>query len=578
MTGCKKDSEKNKGVPVSMKFYLFSKQNQLKDISLGVIADFPVNADNLKYTINADGTMAAADQLRWGKGQSESSAFFFYAPYNSGYTGKSNISVAVQSDQSTLENLNASDFISAFTKSKPDNRGTDITLTHNMSIIQIPLATRNGEKVSQVILDGVIAYQTIDVKTGSTTLGTTKQKITAYKEPGTNSFSCIIPAQELSFKATVVFESGEQVTILTDKALQKWNGKIYRFDDITISANDKSLTILSSRANIKDWTSAGIPVNQAADPISHISDLLTSEQPNDKTVNFTMNGITATAIAENPELNMAIFEDESGATPIYLNNTLPDLEVGTKVSGQISVKFSTDQTNGSRIVTMVLANKAEIVKDQPVPLAECTFSQLPSLIDSITYRRNVFHNVTIESAFSKGSAVFTQDGVRVRVLCDGQDGLATKEGPSDLIGFPVIDGDSMAIYIPDHTALANFIVTREESGFTGIRTPGMYDISDMANPKVLFAYNGRNQLSSRKTSMGYDNQITDLKLNKSLFFETDGFEFNAGQTYGFFVEAYGQYDLSKGECHAECFFIDEDRIWFIDKDDRNIGYIMAYEK
>ena len=57
-----------------MKFYLFSRQNQLKDITLGVIADFPVNADNLKYTIKADGSMEATDQIRWGKNQSESSS------------------------------------------------------------------------------------------------------------------------------------------------------------------------------------------------------------------------------------------------------------------------------------------------------------------------------------------------------------------------------------------------------------------------------------------------------------------------------------------------------------------------
>lgn len=576
VAGCQDDKGKSSGVPVSMKFFLFSKMNPVKDITLGVIADFPVNADNLKYKIKADGTMETADQLHWGKNQSESSAFFIYSPYNSGYTGKSTIAVAVQADQSSMENLESSDFISAFLKMKPDNRGTDITLTHQMNVLQIPLAVKGGKEVSKVTVENIIANERIDVKTGEVTLGTTKQFINAYKEPGSNTFCCIFPAQELSFRARVTFSTGEETTLQSDAALAKWNGKIYRFEDIQISTEDKTVTVPASKISIKDWMTADIPENPAAEPIMNLADILRSGQPDGKEIDFSLEGITATAIAENKELDMAIFEDASGAAPVFLGGNLTDLKEGTRLSGRVTMKLG--RADGRRTVTLVRTNKASIEREQPVPLTECTFAGLPSMRDSGTYRRTIFHNVTIESPFSDGSAYFTQDGTRVKVICEGQDELEIKANVSDLIGFPVTDGDSMAIYIPDHTALTHFIVTREESGFTNITAPGMYDISDMGNPRVLFAYDGKNQLTVTKDSYGYATQVSDLRQNKSLLIEISGFQFSPGQSYEFFVEAYGHYDLSKGDGYAECFYLDDERIWLIDKYDRNIGYIIAYEK
>lgn len=575
-TGCQDDSEKNRGVPVSMKFYLFSRQNQLKDITLGVIADFPVNADNLKYTIKADGSMEATDQLRWGKNQSESSAFFIYSPYNSGNTGKTTIPVNVNSDQSSFEKLKGSDFIYAFTKMKPDNRGSDITLSHHLNVLQIPLAVKGNDEVTQVTVEDIVTLERFDAKTGAVTLGSTQQKITAYKDPETNSFCCIFPAQELKFKATVTMKSGHTVTLQADAPLAKWTGKIYRLDDIQVSDKDQIIRIQSSRTTITDWSILDIPENPGAAPILSMAELLATDKPDGQDIDFRLEGITATAIAESQELGMAIFEDKSAAAPVYLGGNLPGLKVGTTLSGLVTLRL--DTKDGKRVINIVRTNRADITEGSQVPLTEGTFAGLPAMKQADTYRRTVFHNVSIESAFKDGSAIFIQDGTRVRVLCEGQDGLAIKANVSDLTGFPVVDGDSMAIYIPDHKELTSFIVTREESGFTDIRYPGMYDISDMANPKALFAYDGKNQLSTKKSDIGYETQIADLRLNKSLFIQLPGFSFANGETYQFFVEAYGHYDFSKGDGMAECFFVDEDLVWLIDKADRNIGYIMAFEK
>lgn len=576
VTGCQDDSGKNKGVPVSMKFYLFSRQNQLKDITVGVIADFPVNADNLKYTIKSDGTMEAADQLHWGRNQAESSAFFVYTPYNSGYTGKTKISVSVKDDQSTLANLKASDFAYAYLKAKPDNRGTDITLTHAFSILQIPLAVKGDDEIKSVEVDDIVPNEVIDAKTGEISLGATDISITAYKEPESNSFSFMFPPQVVEFKATVTFNSGRKVTLLADTPLSKWPGKIFRLDDITISPEDRQIKVQASRTVIKDWTTLALPENPAADPILSMSDLLAISNQDGKDVDLRLEGITITEICDAPGADMAIFEDKTGAAPIKLGGNFTEIMPGSKLSGLVTLHFAIE--DGVRTITVSRANKADITKNQPVPLTEGTFQGLPGMREADTYRRTVFHNVAIVSAFSGGSAFFEQDGTRVRVLCEGQDGLAVKENRSDLIGFPVVYGDSMAIYIPNHTALQNFIVTREESGFTEIKAPGMYDISNMADPQVLFAYDGRNQLSTRKSSDGYETQISDLKLNKSLFIQLPGFDFTDGETYPFFVEAYGHYNLSKGDGFAECFYQEDNLIWLIDKADKNIGYIMAIEK
>lgn len=238
-----------------------SGESEIPEMALGLSVSDPVNADNVKVTIDAEGNFVPEIPLYWGLEQTKASTFTAYFPYNAAYTGQSVVEFNVLTDQSSKHNLELSQFIAGSTTARPSDPSVQIVLEYRMAGLDIWFDNRSGKTISRVFLQGVKAKMHYDMS--STVCTTAPDPLSdivmcwnGKDDKGYDNYLAVLPPQRTDVKMVVEFSDGTAKTCSLGEERQL-EAKVYHNDLEPILLVDDSIQNIKFSMSVKDWTYGG---------------------------------------------------------------------------------------------------------------------------------------------------------------------------------------------------------------------------------------------------------------------------------------------------------------------------------
>ena len=136
---------------------------------VGIYAGSPISVNNKKYAKTESSmtlTPESGETINWLVGQNGTQDFYAYYPYQSTAT-ESSIPVTVQTDQTTLANLNSSDFLWGSDENRAANTAASITLNHKLTKVIINIDNNLAQDVTGVEITGLKNTTTATPSTGA---------------------------------------------------------------------------------------------------------------------------------------------------------------------------------------------------------------------------------------------------------------------------------------------------------------------------------------------------------------------------------------------------------------------------
>lgn len=196
----------------------------------GTNSDERYNCTNREVKYD-NGWTIQGGQLLW-KNNDAIVTYYAYLPYTRTVSDATNYAFTVQTDQSTEDNVKASDLLC--TGQQPATPGTalDITFKHALSKLNVTLKKGSeldeGVTFKSVKLSNCATATTVNLTDGTTDTATKSQTITLYAATENEQYECILVPQ--TFNQTLKVE-------ITDN-----NGKVYTFTsnkDLTFASGEQ---------------------------------------------------------------------------------------------------------------------------------------------------------------------------------------------------------------------------------------------------------------------------------------------------------------------------------------------------
>ena len=174
------------------------------------------------------------EQLLW-KSNDATVTYYAYLPYTGIVSDATNYAFTVQTDQSTEDNVKASDLLC--TGQQPATPGTalDITFKHALSKLNVTLKKgselEDGQNLTftSVTLSNCATATTVNLTDGTTDTATKSQTITLYAATANEKYECILVPQTFaqSLKVEITDDNGKVYTFTSNKGLTFASGKQY---------------------------------------------------------------------------------------------------------------------------------------------------------------------------------------------------------------------------------------------------------------------------------------------------------------------------------------------------------------
>lgn len=217
----------------------------------GTNSDERYNCTNREVRYESGWTIQG-EQLLW-KSNDATVTYYAYLPYTETVSDAANYAFAVQTDQSTEDNVKASDLLC--TGQQPATPGTalDITFKHALSKLNVTLKKGSeldeGVTFKSVKLSNCATATTVNLTDGTTDTATKSQTITLYAATENEQYECILVPQ--TFNQTLKVE-------ITDN-----NGKVYTFtsnkDHTFASGEEYTLNLTVGRDKVTTGTISADP-------------------------------------------------------------------------------------------------------------------------------------------------------------------------------------------------------------------------------------------------------------------------------------------------------------------------------
>lgn len=217
----------------------------------GTNSDERYNCTNREVRYD-NGWTIQGGQLLW-KSNDATVTYYAYLPYTGTVSDATNYAFTVQTDQSTEDNVKASDLL--WTGQQPATPGTalDITFKHALSKLNVTLKKGSeldeGVTFKSVKLSNCATATTVNLTDGTTDTATKSQTITLYAATENEQYECILVPQ--TFNQTLKVE-------ITDN-----NGKVYTFTsnkDFTFASGEEcTLNLTVGRDKVTTGTISADP-------------------------------------------------------------------------------------------------------------------------------------------------------------------------------------------------------------------------------------------------------------------------------------------------------------------------------
>lgn len=581
--GCKdsgKDVTGKAGAPISLKVTGASGKALSEGTVVGVIAGSPVGSDNISCRVGVNGLLSSDCDFNWGYKQSENTAFLAYLPYNPDYSCQETAVFSIPADQSTGEGFAAADLQLGMVSGNPQTRGLSIRLKHLMCALQVTFDNRTSDEIRSVEVTGFILSGNLDLLTGAFAADGGSRPITPFRSPGGDDTFCFLFApQSTTPHYTVTMKSGKQYAFTYSKPVNPYPGSLIYKSDIVISEETPSVNILEdSKTGLANWNEDGMPgfpTPYTRVDLAHLKDVKTDAGGH---FGVSLKPVTVTHTDKYEGSPMGVvLEDGSRAMYVWLKEG-ESLEVGRRLSGYVQGNMLAASDYDLRVTGLSVKEATVSENKVELPLTECTFRSLRGGIDTLVYRRMLFHDVTMVSGFDGDLAMFSQDGETVHVVCPGNAAPHMDAGISgDIIGFPAVQGNSFVVMAYDESCFSNLIEADYTGPFANIQEYGAYDISNPDMPQAIMADTGDIQTSFHRANGSLTSvQFADYENNMALFVYMDEKLFVNGHYVKIVLLTNGEFGVRHGDCQVKCVKVSVDRVWLIDTEN-NIGFIMPLE-
>ena len=199
----------------------------------GTNSDERYNCTNREVKYD-NGWTIQGGQLLW-KSNDATVTYYAYLPYTGTVSDAANYAFTVQTDQSTEDNVKASDLLC--TGQQPATPGTalDITFKHALSKLNVTLKKgselEDGQNLTftSVKLSNCATTTTVNLSEGTFGNTTNSQTITLYAATENEQYECILVPQTFaqSLKVEITDNNGKVYTFTSNKDLTFASGKQY---------------------------------------------------------------------------------------------------------------------------------------------------------------------------------------------------------------------------------------------------------------------------------------------------------------------------------------------------------------
>ena len=197
----------------------------------GTNSDERYNCTNREVKYD-NGWTIQGGQLLW-KSNDATVTYYAYLPYTGTVSDATNYAFTVQTDQSTEDNVKASDLLC--TGQQPATPGTalDITFKHALSKLNVTLKKGSeldeGVTFKSVKLSNCATATTVNLTDGTTDTATKSQTITLYAATENEQYGCILVPQTFNqtLKVEITDNNGKVYTFTSNKELTFASGEEY---------------------------------------------------------------------------------------------------------------------------------------------------------------------------------------------------------------------------------------------------------------------------------------------------------------------------------------------------------------
>ena len=194
------------------------------------------------------------EQLLW-KSNDATVTYYAYLPYTGIVSDATNYAFTVQTDQSTEDNVKASDLLC--TGQQPATPGTalDINFQHALSKLNVTLTKgselEDGQNLTftSVTLSNCATATTVNLTDGTTDTATKSQTITLYAATENEQYECILVPQTFNqtLKVEITDNNGKVYTFTSNKNLTFASGKQYTLN-LTVGRDKVTTGTISAKS------------------------------------------------------------------------------------------------------------------------------------------------------------------------------------------------------------------------------------------------------------------------------------------------------------------------------------------
>lgn len=192
-------------------------------------------------------------QLLW-KSNDATVTYYAYLPYTGTVSDATNYAFTVKTDQSTEDNVKASDLLWTGQQTATPGTALDITFKHALSKLNVTLTKgtelENGLTFTSVTLSNCATATTVNLTDGTVGTATNSgQTITLYAATENKQYECILVPQTFaqSLKVEITGNNGKVYTFTSNKDLTFASGEQYTLN-LTVGRNKVTTGTISAES------------------------------------------------------------------------------------------------------------------------------------------------------------------------------------------------------------------------------------------------------------------------------------------------------------------------------------------
>lgn len=218
----------------------------------GTNSDERYNCTNREVKYD-NGWTIQGEQLLW-KSNDATVTYYAYLPYTGTVSDATNYAFTVKTDQSTEDNVKASDLLWTGQQTATPGTALDITFKHALSKLNVTLTKgtelENGLTFTSVTLSNCATATTVNLTDGTVGTATNSgQTITLYAATENKQYECIFVPQTFaqSLKVEITGNNGKVYTFTSNKDLTFASGEQYTLN-LTVGRNKVTTGTISAES------------------------------------------------------------------------------------------------------------------------------------------------------------------------------------------------------------------------------------------------------------------------------------------------------------------------------------------